>query len=282
MAKSKKAQGKGSDRQEAIKRAVIEMSRRCLIDHYEHRDIEAVLSCMADDVLWLGPMDCQHCHGTENMRLILEPEYGTAMRVRDERWEARFLGEVYVVAGMLSVDMIEDERATVVTFHQSATFVWAMTEQGYRVIHLQVSNAYDIPPRVSAPCELGENAVEYCVQVFAADQAENRMRKIAFHNVMGAINYLSPDEVVCLVVDGPQLVRVVHEEGEFQVHGALADLTADLPATFVRSHRSCVVNPSHVAETIRYRVTMDNDMRFPIAEKRYREVRASIESAVAR
>lgn len=281
MAKSKKAQGKERDRQEAVKRAVIEVSRRCLIDHYEHRDIEAVLSRMADDVVWLGPMDCQHCHGAENMRLILEPEYVTTMRIRDERWEARLFGEVCLVAGMLSVDTIEDERATVVTFHQSVTFVWAMTEQGYRVIHLQVSNAHDVPPRVSEPCGLGENAVEYCVQAFAADQVEIKAHKVAFHNMTGVVNYLSPDEVVCLVVDGPQLVRVVHEEGEFQVHGALADLTADLPQSFVRSHRSCVVNPSHVAETIRYRVTMDNGMRFPIAEKRYHEVRASIESAVA-
>ncbi len=281
VAKQRQKEKQGSDKRAEAARAVIDASRRCLIDHYEHRDLDATLSCMVDDVWWLGPMDCQHSRNAKDMRLILEPEYGTPMRMRDERWDARPAGDVWIVAGLFCVDALDEENASVVTFHQSATFVWAPTDQGFRVVHLHVSNAHDVPSRTGVPLELGEDAVAYSMQVIAEGRAASKARKIAFKNMTGVVNYLSPDEVICLEVDGPQTVRVVHEGGSFQVHASLSDVAEGLPGRFVRTHRSCVVNATHVVETVRYRVMLDNGMRCPVAEKRYHEVRRAIESAIA-
>lgn len=272
---------RSSDKQTA--RAVIEASRRCLVEHYEHRNINAVIDCMADDITWIGPMDCQHCRSAEAMRAILEPEYGTPVYLHDERWDARRVGDTWIASGLYAADVSDAEGSAAITFHQCATFVWAMTPRGLRVVHLHVSNAYDIPPRLNQPVALGEDAVVYSVESVKEGLKEegSKSRKIAFQNVMGTMNYLDPDEVRCLVVDGPQTVRVEHERGSFSVRGALSDLAKKLPAEFVRSHRSCIVNATHVVETARYRALLDDGSRCPIAEKRYREVVAAIDAAVA-
>ena len=76
-------------------------------------------------------------------------------------------------------------------------------------------------------------------------------------------------------------VTLCHSRTENLADVVLIDVAEGLPGRFVRTHRSCVVNATHVVETVRYRVMLDNGMRCPVAEKRYHEVRRAIESAIA-
>ena len=39
-------------------RAVSELCRRSLVNHFVGRDMDAALAYMADDVEWLGPFSC--------------------------------------------------------------------------------------------------------------------------------------------------------------------------------------------------------------------------------
>lgn len=104
-------------------KVAIEMSRRLLMEHYEQRNMDAVFSCFVDDITWLGPMDCQRCQSVKEMCAILEPEYGVPVRMRDERWTSRRLGNVLVVSGVYSLDALGKDGERTAAFHQNATLV---------------------------------------------------------------------------------------------------------------------------------------------------------------
>ena len=72
-------------------RTIAAMSRQVLVDHYVNRDIVAVMRRMAPDMTWIGPLACQRTCSAEDMRRMLEPEYGTAAEMFDESWGVRDL-----------------------------------------------------------------------------------------------------------------------------------------------------------------------------------------------
>ena len=69
-------------------RAVIELCRRSLVNHFVVRDMDAALAYMADDVEWLGPFSCQTASDKKTMEDILRPEYSIRLALADERWRA--------------------------------------------------------------------------------------------------------------------------------------------------------------------------------------------------
>lgn len=66
-------------------RAVIELCRRSLVNHFVVRDMDAALAYMADDVEWLGPFSCQTASDKKTMEDILRPEYSIRLALADER-----------------------------------------------------------------------------------------------------------------------------------------------------------------------------------------------------
>lgn len=44
---------------------------------------------MVPDLTWVGPLDSMHAQTAQDMRSILEPEYGTRVRIVDEDWNIR-------------------------------------------------------------------------------------------------------------------------------------------------------------------------------------------------
>ena len=66
-------------------RAVIELCRRSLVNHFVVRDMDAALAYMADDVEWLGPFSCQTASDKKTMEDILRPEYSIRLALAARR-----------------------------------------------------------------------------------------------------------------------------------------------------------------------------------------------------
>ena len=79
-------------------RAVIELCRRSLVNHFVVRDMDAALAYMADDVEWLGPFSCQTASDKKTMEDILRPEYSIRLALADERWRARKRANTWIVS----------------------------------------------------------------------------------------------------------------------------------------------------------------------------------------
>lgn len=259
-------------------RMIAAMSRQVLVDHYVNRDIRAVMRHMAPDMTWIGPLACQRTRSAEDMRRMLEPEYGTAAEMFDESWGVREVAGARVVIGTYSA-RVPEGAAPELEFLQAATFIWAMTSGGPKVVHLHLSNAYDVPASLDRPAVPGEDAVGYVVDAVAVPAASHK--RLAFDVPGEGARYVTEDRVLCLDAAEAGSV-VVWEGGEFPVRERLSAVEGRLPASFVRVHRSCIVNAKRVMALHRFEAVLDDGSARPIAERRYLEVAEAVERVAGR
>ena len=259
-------------------RAIVALSRQALVDHYENRDINAVMRNMAPDMTWIGPLACQHARSAEEMRAMLEPEYGTRAELFDESWGIRAVAGARVVVGTYSA-RIPESAAPDLTFMQSATFVWAMTPNGPRVVHLHLSSAYDVPARLDAPVAPDDNALDYLIDAVAPPALPRK--RLRFEVPGGEVCYTTEDRILCLDATDKGCT-VVCESRSFAERERLSLVAKRLPGCFIQTHRSCIVNAQRVMAIRRFEVELDNGSTRPIAERRYLEVAEAVETAVGR
>lgn len=257
---------------------VVDLSREVLLNHYERRDLGAVMRAMAPDLTWVGPLEGQHAHTAADMMRIIGPEYGTRVRMVDEEWGIRIAGEARIVVGRYGL-VADGTEAEEIVFRQAATFVWAATQAGPRVVHLHLSNAYDVPPRAEAPFEPGEDGIAYTIDA-VVPPAPKRVR-VRFEAAEGGVRYVSEDRIVSVSADGRgSLVRT--DEGPLRTAERLAEVEGRLPAWFVRTHRGCIANARRADGVRRFAVDMDDGSECPVAERRYLEVADAVAAAAGR
>lgn len=250
-------------------RAMLALSRKVLTDHYVKRDIEAMMAPMDEAMTWVGPLACQHARSAAEMRALVEPEYGNAVELTDEHWGIRTVGSAKVVVATYGA-IVPDSPAADVVFRQSATFVWGLSADGPRIVHLHLSNAYDVPARIERACEPGEDPIGYAVASVATPSSGQRS-SIRFEEPGGRLRFVAEDSVLCLDA-AEEGCTVVCDDGAFAERERLSAIEGQLPPCFVRTHRSCIVNARRVESVWRYRVRFDDGQIRPIAERRYLEV----------
>ncbi len=254
-------------------RAIIELSRQSLVNHFVTRNMDVALAHMADDVEWLGPFACQTASSKKAMQDLLRPEYGIRLALANERWRARQRTDIWIVSACytLFVMTADDERS--LPFEQRATYVWAPTPDGPRIVHLHVSNATDANSLMPS-LDSGKNAIEFIYEHF--DAQGSGTGKITFRDIDGDLYILHPNELYAIESDGPRCI-IRHAHGEFTVRGALTDFEKELTAhDFLRLHRSCLVHRGRIVSTEGYRAKLDDGSEYPIAERRYRDVRQAL------
>lgn len=254
-------------------RAMLARSRKVLTDHYVKRDIEAMMAPMDEAMTWIGPLACQHARSAAEMRALVEPEYGNLVELTDEHWGIRTVGSAKVVIATYGAT-VPDSPASDVVFRQSATFVWGLAADGPRIVHLHLSNAYDVPARVEHAYEPGEDPIGYVVASVAAPSGGGRS-SIRFEEPGGLSRFVAEDSVLCLDAAEEGCI-VVCDEGTFTERERLSAIEGKLPSCFVRTHRSCIVNARRVESVWRYRVRFNDGQIRPIAERRYLEVAKAI------
>lgn len=258
--------------------AVVALSRKVLVDHYERRDIDALMRPMADDLTWIGPLENQHAHAAADMRAIIEPEYGIRVRLVDEQWGMRAVSGARVVVARYGL-VADGTEVEDVIFRQAATFVWALSPSGPCVVHLHLSNAYDVPPRVDAPFVPGEDGIAYTIDAVSPPPPV-RVR-IRFETPDGHVRFVSEDRILSLRAEG-RGIAVAHDEGLLTADGSLSQVEGRLPSWFVRTHRGCIVNARRAVALRRFAVAMDDGSECPVAERRYLEVAEALEAAAER
>lgn len=259
-------------------RVIVAMSKQVMVDHFENRDMEAVMRFMAPDMTWMGPLSCQHAHSADDMRRIIEPEYGTRVSMSEDTWGIREVGGSRVVVGMFNIAIPQDEGPEVV-LQESVTFVWALTPSGPLVVHLHVSSAYDVPALLGRSAVADESGVEYVVDSVAVPVVPRA--RIRFDMPGGESRYIAEDRILCLDAAGKGCT-VVCGGNSFSERQRLVRVAERLPECFVQIHRSCIVNAKRVLAVRRFEVVLDNLETRPVADRRYLEVAEAVETAAGR
>ena len=254
-------------------RAIIELSRQSLVNHFVTRDMDVALAYMADDVEWLGPFTCQTASSKKAMQDILKPEYGNRLALADERWRARKRAGTWIVSARYTLLVMSTDGERSMPFEQRATYVWAPTPDGPRIVHLHVSNTTDANLLLPS-LDTGTNAIEFLYEHFDSQGAG--AGKLSFRDIGGDVHMLHPNELYAVESDGPRCI-VRHAHGAFVVRGALVGLEKELPARdFVRLHRSCLVHRGHIVGIENHQAQLDDGSTYPVAERRCREIKRSL------
>lgn len=253
-------------------RGLINLSRQSLYNHFVERDMDAAFRFMAHDLEWLGPFSCQVASSLQDMKDILASEYDTALAIADEQWKARKYDTVWVISAIYTILCDASGKEAVLPFVQHATYIWANTAEGPRIVHLQVSNATD-DNAVAPPLALGQNPLQFIHDNF--DVQGMRGAKLEFRDVSGCTHFLHRGEVLCVEAEGPRC-RVRHSQGEFAARGSLDQVEEKMGMGFIRTHRSVLVNKCHVSQVRNAMVLLDDGYECPIAKKRLALVRSEL------
>lgn len=94
------------------------------------------------------------------------------------------------------------------------------------------------------------------------------------------LHYLDPHGILYVEALGKRCV--VHQlDGTLPLNTLLSEAESQLPGTFVRTHRSYLVNVEHVASIERCRITLTDGTKLPIPKQRFDQVRCELELRVA-
>lgn len=253
--------------------AMIMLSRRCLACHYEKRDMDGFMRYLAPDATWIGPLENQYAHTAADVERIVRPSYGTPVALEDDEWEMRILLDHCIVTGRYALVLREDGRERI-RLRQSATFVWSLAGGAPSVIHLHVSNSYDVPSRLGRPFECGEDSVAYLLQSVVSPIPQRR--RLAFASDEG-VRYVSEGSILYLKAEKKRC-RVCCDDGAFLTRTGLTCVAASLSEEFLQVHRSYVVNARRVRDITRFEIRLDDGQVCPVSERRYGDVVASIQN----
>ncbi len=169
--------------------AIIKLSRQSLVNHFVTRNMDIVLAHMADDVEWMGPFACQTASSKTAMQDILRPEYNIRLALADERWRARQRAGAWIVSACYTLLVVSTDGERSIPFEQRATYVWAPTPDGPRIVHLHVSNTTDANTLLPS-LDTGKNAIEFLYEHF--DAQGSGTGKISFRDIGGDLHVLHP------------------------------------------------------------------------------------------
>ena len=93
------------------------------------------------------------------------------------------------------------------------------------------------------------------------------------------LHYLDPHKILYVEALGKRCT--VHQlNGTLPLNTLLSEAESQLPGTFVRTHRSYLVNAEHVMSIERYQLTLSDGTKLPIPKQRYDQVRCELELRV--
>ena len=252
---------------------LIDLSRQTAVAFDVTNDDETAFRWVADDVEWFGPFSWQAMAGVGSIREAFVADKGDAkLSLSDEHWHARRVGSAWVVIGSCVLAIDVPELKEVLRFKQRMTFVWGRRPEGPRIACVHCSHAGDggagEPPLSTGNSDMLRLLSEH----FGEERGGG---KLGFRDVEGHVRYLAPNEVLCVLAEGPHCrVRSVWgEDAEFLVREGIQKMEERFSDAFVRSHRSCLVNVGHVARIGQGSLLLDDGSSCPLAARRRQAVR---------
>lgn len=255
-------------------RGLPETTRKFMEDHYA-QDRDSVARLFAPNIMWIGAMEWQYTHTAEEILAALAPEDGIEREIVSAEYEAVYADDrCCTVVGRLFV-RTKESSGMLLAAHQRVTFQYAMFDGTPKIVHIHASNSWDAPePDEIFPFRAGKETYRY-VQDILRRKGEAPSR-ISLHDVRGNRYYIQVDEIMFIEAQKPHCILYC-VNGRIEANIQISALAQKLPAFFLRSHRSYIINVNYVIGLRRYTVHLCEGHALPIPEKRYMEIKCSIE-----
>ena len=255
-----------------------------ILNDYYSKNFPKVLSRLTEDCLFIGicdlfckyPYDIERCiaQDMENpLMLVRNCEFTVAGNPPHDATEA-------VVIGTYSTYTAPNEPQ----IHASNARLTACLrlESGrWLAYHVHVSNVWsELTGDDRFPFSVSKATYDYVKEILRTGNKTGLLPSRITLEFGRNRRLVDPNEIMYVKAHGKRCV--IHCMGdEFSVPALLREVVDQLPGTFVKVHRSYLVNSTNVQSLQRSSVTMIDGSEIPLPEKRYTAVRREILNRVA-
>lgn len=263
-------------KKEFIQKA-LEQTEKSLIE-YNHGNVDYLIACLHPKCMWIGSRKEEYYFGKQ----------AVTTAIREFETELPFINlsdqECYCIG--------KDQHSCIVSGNYQGslclkngeelydtkrfTFIWYLEQGQLSIIHVHVSNPL---PDISVPAPSGEERNHfgrYMYRYFNQMLREKfgRDNRIIINDVEGITRYINTGEILALEAVGANtIIRTIKTSIEARcLMGQLLDTLDDrAPGTFVRIHRSYVVNKYYIVKVSRTELQADEYI-YPISRSRRKEI----------
>lgn len=248
-----------------------DLTAKIMREHYE-RNLDFVLSYMAEDIMWIGPLESQFISGRDKVKEFLTPEQEIPVSVSEIEFQlVSSCDTLCVVAGKLRA-CTRQNTGLILDVDQRYTFCWRKVEGRSVIVHIHGSNPWEfVSPEERFPLRAGTSANRILKQM-----VNRHNRKFAFSDVAWHKIFLEQDSII-YIESARMNSMIYYTGGTLETSQNISQVEHMMPTEFMRVHRCFLINIHHVKSIKRYVIEMDNKTEIPIPEKKYKEVRKRLE-----
>ena len=178
--------------------------------------------------------------------------------------------------GRFSASAWKNEETFLYT-RQRATFIWKLTPNGFKLLHLHCTMARDIPLEGNLDDIIRQKGTVnrwYDYMLLAENRQIKKEKRLLLKDIDGGIHYLLPSEILYISIMYRDTMIYTSTQS-FCIRKNLNQLLELMPF-LIQCHKSWLVNPLYVLEIRRYSITLTNDIQIPVGKTRYNKVREAL------
>ena len=224
-----------------------DMTQQIFTDLYCGR-IDKMLPFFHKDITWIASGEEAYLQGFEQVSAYLRLLDLNEVSIIKQSYKIAGEGKDYcIVTGRLELsDAASGIREHACIYTQRISVVWIQDGKEWRFIHANISRNADVAKTIY--------------------QVEDRNKHV---------HYLTDRDI--LYVEARDNYTSIHTwEKEIEIRATMHSFSQRLSPSFLKIHRSYIVNVSYIAEVCKNAIFMKNKEELPIPAKRYREIREQI------
>ena len=264
-------------RRDTLEQELIQQSS--LVFHsYFDRDMDTFVSLLDENFVWIGSYDFQYSKGIDEfLEITKEEQQENSAKVYDEEYHIlSHTNHAYAVYGRFSASAWKNEETFLYT-RQRATFIWKLTPNGFKLLHLHCTMARDIPLEGNLDDIIRQKGTVnrwYDYMLLAENRQIKKEKRLLLKDIDGGIHYLLPSEILYISIMYRDTMIYTSTQS-FCIRKNMNQLLELMPF-LIQCHKSWLVNPLYVLEIRRYSITLTNDIQIPVGKTRYNKVREAL------
>ena len=249
-----------------------------VIAAYYSKDYGPLFARITEGCTFIGA--CREVfHGADELRAALPESEAPVMFLRDAAFEiASPEDESRAGAVVMGTHQVyTGPRETMLcSVKQRTTVCCALSPEGWKAYHIHTSNEWnELVGDEVFPVKTGRETYEYVRAILRTGRRAGMLPSRIEIATATAQRYVDPDDVVYVEASGKHcLIHCVGETISFK--SLLSEVESQLPGSFLRVHRSYLVNTAHVTGMRRFTLDLSDGTQLPIPERKYDEVRREI------